>query len=450
MQGGWCQVCGSSQRQELAWGGARPDGVRACFVLCQTCGHVYQDPLPDDEALCGYDSGAAPRSVESDLGSWLADLVEPLVPHRTLLAIGEGLAGVVEHRGLLAPFRERGWDICSVASTSSLLGRSSESAPDSRRPWPQRPNRTFSLILGGPIERLADPGPRLRFLRRHVDDAGFLFLAVPNLLEPCPAGRPVEKLFHSSSVRLYSPGTGRTLLARSGFRTEQVRAFQGDGVLGLVARPVDCEPDHPFDDPQALLELFRVLQWPGSTDRLGWNLASLAETQAWTLPPLCQRPERGSFAVRRSGRCLVALEGRRAGGEEDAIVTWGNLDGYQQERATLADWAEQEDTLIQLGLGSGELASHLAERLGPGRHLFVWEADPALARAIFELVDLSPLWLSGQVSLLLGPHPELPPALDRRLLSPALVYSTPSAKLWNPWAYRSILSRLTLSVPAGR
>lgn len=450
MQGGWCQICGSSQRQELARGGLRSEGVCACFVLCQVCGHVYQDPLPADETLCGQDSGAAPQAIGSDLGSWLADLVEPLVPHRTLLAIGEGQAGAVDYRELLASFRERGWDICSVASTASLFEQSSESAPEARRPWPQRPGRTFSLVLGGAIERLADPGPRLRFLRRHVDEEGFLFLAVPNLLEPRPAGRPLEDLFRSSSVRLYSPGMGRTLLARSDFRTEEVRAFHGDGVMGLVARPVDYEPDHPFDDPQAMLELFRVLQWPGSTDRLGWNLASLAETQAWTLPPLCRQPDRDLFAVRRSGRCLVALEGRRAEGDAGEIVTWGSLDGYQQERGTPASWAEQEDTLIQLGLGSGELASHLAERLGSGRHLFVWEADPALARAVLELVDLSPLWLSGQVSLLLGPHPELPPALGRRLLSPALVYSTPSAKLWNPWAYRSILSRLNLSVPAGR
>jgi len=450
MPSGWCQICGSSQREELAEGAAAPGRPAPRFVLCLQCGHVYQDPIPDEAARLGQEaaSDAARQSVGAAIGSWLADLVEPLVSRRTVLAIGDGPDGLVGHRGLLAPFRALGWDICSVASAASLLDRPDDADPGSVRPSLHSPGRTFSLILGGSIERLADPGPRLRFLRHYLDDEGLLFLAMPNLLEPCPSGRPVEDLFRGSSLRLYSPGMGRTLLARNGFRTEQVRAFHGDGVLGLLAGPADAEPDHPFDDPQALRKLFRVLQWPGSTDVLGWNLASLAETQPWALPALCRRRDDRVFQPRRVGRCLVALEAHTADGHEEPVISWGALDGYRRDTDMPPSRAEHEQTIIQLGLGSGELATSLAEQLRPDQHLFIWEADEALARTVLELVDLSPLWLSRQVTLVLGAQPALPSALDRRLFAPSWVYVTDAARQWHPWAYRRILSSLTSSVPA--
>lgn len=447
MRGGWCQICGSSPRQEVARSEAGPQGPFARFVLCLHCAHVYQDPMPDEADLCQADvrDRSLPRMVGPETGPWLADLVEPLVQHRTLLAIRSALDGLDRHQGVLGSFRERGWRICEVASTSALQGRSSESALDARRPWPRRPGRTFSLILGGPIERLPDPVPALCMFRRHLDDDGLLFLALPNLLDPCPTERMAQALFRGSHARLYSPGMAQTLLARSGFQTEALRMHQGDGMLGLLGKPVEESQDQPFDDPTAIGELFRVLQWPGSADRLGWNLASLAETQAWALPALCRQHDRSAFVVRRSGRCVTGLEGRTTDGETVPIVTWGALDGYQPDAAALSRQAGRDETIIQLGLGSGELAACLAERLGSRGHLFIWEADPALARRTLELVDLSSLWLSPQVTLLLGEDPVLPPAQRRRLFGPASLHSSNSARCWNTSAYRQILGRLDLS-----
>ncbi|MDE3119282.1 MAG: hypothetical protein KGL03_09750 [Nitrospirota bacterium] len=445
MQGGCCQICGSSLRQELARSQARPKGPDSRFVLCLHCAHVYRDPMPDEAELSRADVSerSLPRLAGREAGQWLADLVEPLTQQRTVLAIRSALDGLDRHQGVLAPFRERGWSICEVASTSALRIGSSDSVLDARRPWPRRPSRTFSLILGGPIERLPDPVPALRMLRRHLEDDGLLFLSMPNLLDPCPTERMAQELFRGSHARLYSPSAAQTVLARSGFRTDAIRMYRGDGTLGLLGRPADLVPDQPLDDPAALRDLFHVLHWPGSAEVLGWNLASLAETQAQALPALCQQQDRSAFSVRRSGACVAALEGR-AEGRLVPLMTWGNMDGYQAGAVEdLKRQIAQQTTIIQLGLGSGEIATHLAEGLRDKQHLFIWEADPALARTILNLVDLSPLWLSRQVSLLLGPNPDLPRGVAWRLAEPAFVFSTDSARQWHPWTYRQIVSRLT-------
>jgi hypothetical protein len=298
----------------------------------------------------------------------------------------------------------------------------------------------------------------LHAMRNSLDEDGVLFVATPNLLDPPPA-RLLGGLFSGAHARLYSPGALQTILARSGFQTELVRSCQGDGLLGIIAKPADWVQDHPFDDPAALQQLFQVLQWPGSTDVLGWNLASLGETQPWVLPPLCQAGERNRYAIRRSGRCLLALNAHLSEGPEIPVVRWGDLDGYKETPELINPKIPSSQgttrmvadvTLVQLGLGSGELAKHLADSLGDSQRLFIWEADPALARAILEAVDLSYLWLSKQVGLLLGEKPVVPPEHRRRLERPAFLHITDSARCWNTSVYRQILGRLDLSDSASR
>jgi hypothetical protein len=285
-------------------------------------------------------------------------------------------------------------------------------------------------------------------------DDGVLFVATPNLFSPPPARRFFDDLLSGAHVRLYSPGTLQTVLARAGFRTDAVRVAAGDCRMGISARPADSVPDQPGDDPLAIQRLYRVLQWPGSADVLGWNLAALSETQPWAIPPLCRRTppdEVGTrhYTVRRSDGYLVALALHNADGHDVPIVRWGERDGY---RAILSDPSHREQaeghaTIVQLGLGSGELAMALAERLRASQHLIIWEADPALAKAILEVVDLSPLWLSTQVSLLFGSHPHLSQDQQARLLQPSLLYTTNSARCWNTWTYRHVIGTLTPSGP---
>jgi hypothetical protein len=195
-------------------------------------------------------------------------------------------------------------------------------------------------------------------------------------------------------------------------------------------------------DPEAIRQLAAACRGRGAVGPLGWNLAALAETQPWTLPLLCRRTEPGRYVVRRSAAGPVAVAARDEDGSEVPLLRWGGLDG-QGRPPTL--WGLP--TIVQLGLGSGALAGALAERAGPRQHLFVWEADPALARAVLEAVDLSHLWLSAQVSLLLGERPDLPPDRRRRLGAPAQVIATDSARRWNTWIYRTILAGLNPASP---
>lgn len=447
MQNGWCLICGSGARLELArlGGGTPAQGLPApatadCrFVVCRHCGHVYQDPMPEAEHLwrSTWWNGGPQQAGSREMGEWLADRMEHRTPRRTLLFIGNGKQRTAGDGDMLLPFRERGWDICDVPSSSPALSWRG----GGERPWARASGRKFSLVIRDAIERLPDPLPSVQALRSFLEEDGALFVTGSNLLDPGPADRMTNELLHQSHVRLYSPGMAQTVLARCGFQTEAVRAFRRDRSLGILAKPVSGTADHPFDDPAAILEMFRVLQWPGSTEILGWNLAALAETQPWVLPPLCRRLERHAFVVRRSGRCLTAVECRASEGGDRAIVRWGERDGYLNDPAQPQPGL-RDATIIQLGLGSGELATHLAERLYDDQHLIIWEADPVLAKTVLRLVDLSPLWLSTQVSLLVGPQPELPPALRLRVQAPAHVYNTLSSREWNPWAYRQILGDL--------
>lgn len=450
MQSGWCLICGSGAKRELARGrNASAAGSMSAlrrFVLCGRCGHVYRDPLPDGEDLWrAITSGGEASPVDGDLGRWLADEVEPRVRRRRLLAVGCGGGERTADSALIETFRRRGWDVCEVPPQSPTLAWLAAAIP--RRAQSSDPVRKFSLILRGGLERLVDPLPRLLALRRHLSEDGWLFVFTPNLLDPAPAERLPRDLFGEASVRLYSPGMARTVLARSGFRTEQMRAYRRDRTLGLLARPAERAEEPGFDDPAAIQDLFRVLQWPGSTEALGWNLAALAETQPWVLPALCRRPEGQAFVVRRSGRCLLAVEGRTEEGRPVPIVRWGESGGSGGESGLPAGRLSRDATIVQLGLGSGEAAARLAERLTDAQHLFIWEADPELAKTVLRLVDLSPLWLSTQVSLVIGSQPGLPPSLSHRLQAPAQVYTTPSARQWNPWAYRQIVSRLNPLLP---
>ncbi len=460
MQAGWCLVCGAGKRQELVRQGPDPviggltgrADATVRFVVCSRCGHVYQDPMPDERDLDRLGLGEptvprgdAPPNVASEecleqdsrLSQWLAELVEPTVRRMTVLATG-GFASGRFLRGrhaeaCLFPFKERGWYVYE------------EGDADQR----------FSLILfAHAIERVPDPIPMLRAMRNSLDEDGVLVVVTHNLLDPPPAAQLFGEVLTGAQVRLYSPGALQTILARSGFQTELVRSYQGGAVMGIVVRPAEWVPDHPYDDPIAVQQLFQILRWPGSADVLGWNLASLAETQPWVLPSLCRAKEGERYRVRRSGRCPLALEARTSDGLEIPVVRWGDLDGYKDAPELIAPptaagqgpvQTMNDETLVQLGLGSGELAARLAEGLCDSQHLFIWEADPSLARAILEVVDLSPLWLSTQVSLLLGDAPDLPPDRRKRLAGPTVLHSTDSARCWNTSAYRQILGQMDLS-----
>jgi hypothetical protein len=325
------------------------------------------------------------------------------------------------------PFRESGWRIHPLAMPAGGV-------------LPELVEPPSLVLMPHTLERMADPLPALKALRRQMPPDGLLAVATADLLAPKTHAREAQPWLADSHLRLYSFNSVQCLLARAGFKAESVRRIAGTGIVAVLARLDEYGPEPVHDDAVALQQLYGALRKPGSADTLGDNLAGLAETQPGVLPLLCRRLDRSRYTIRRSGHCLVAVLGRSGElptDEEQPIVHWGDLDGY----VAVPDGGSHR-TLVQLGLGSGELATALAESLRADQHLFIWEADAALARTVLEVVDLSPLWLSSQVSLLLGLHPYRTEEQRLRLHEPSLVYSTRSARQWNTWGYRDIISRI--------
>ncbi|TAJ07417.1 MAG: class I SAM-dependent methyltransferase [Nitrospirae bacterium] len=470
MQPGWCLICGSTRANEFA----RKDADRFAnrlsgqdravvrFVICEACGHVYQDPILDaDDLERLYTDDYRPffktetalaKEIERGraIGDDLAPLAERRTQGRTVLDIGCGSGS------LLAAFKERGWQVFGIDPVPAwtefarrLVDGTDQTIVTGQYGPESFPGRRFSLILfSHTVEHIPDPIPMLRTMHRHLAEDGLLFVAAPDLLQP-PSK---EKLFRGhlagAHVRLYSRRALRTVLARSGFRTEASLFFQSDYGQGIIVRPMEGVPDQPVDDAAAVHALYRGLGATDSPDFLGYNLAAIARRQRVAIEALCMKvPDRH---VRlepglQGGFCLLVTN---EDGVAIPVVRSGELDGFrpvdvETDQCSLPEGA----TLVQLGLGSGELAMALAGRLRQSQHLVIWEADAALAKAVLMAVDLSPLWASAQVTLLVGRHVHLMAAQRRRMMSLARLFVTASAGRWNRDLYQGFIDLLGVQEP---
>lgn len=459
MQSGWCLICGTFKRTEFVLrsldvaGHADMTAAPVRFVMCSRCGHVYRDPMPDADEwqVAGWPWQPVSRSCDSldldevrfrEFDAWVSARLMGDAPDHSLLHIGPPSVGGRRR------FAESGWEIYSLADGHGRLRP--PLAPEGDGPPPssfsgviRRGGRRFAVAVFSAIEQFADPVPLLRALRPFLQAGGALAVAALDLLAPPSSEHLFREFLCSRQMRLYSLNSLLTVLARSGYRAEAVTCFSGGGGLGVIARPVEWEPDHPFDDPEAIRHLYHALGWPGSVEPLGWNLAALAEHQPLVLPLLCQQMESGRYLIRRSGRHVLGVLATTEEGDVVPVVRWGEMDGHPSLLAHGRSPAP--GVIVQMGLGSGELASALAQRLGPSQHLFVWEADLALARVVLEAVDLSPLWHRPSVSLLLGDAPPMTREQEELLRRPMAVFSTNTARRWNAVAYRHYLGNLTLA-----
>lgn len=462
MQPGWCLICGSTRRLDFArkksdrvadrLAGDASAQVR--FLLCEDCGHVYQDPMLDERDLaCFYDDGYRPffaeageAATEQERGrkfcDELAPLVESLTSGRQVLDIGCGSGS------FLLAFKQRGWDVFGIDPVPTwteyvrrLVGGTEESVVTGWYGPQVFPGQTFSLILfSHTIEHLPDPIPMLRAMRRHLADDGLLFVATPNLINP-PGGETLFKGFLAGAhVRLYSPSSLKTVLAKGGFRVKVELHYRPAFGMGALALPADGSAEGAPDDAAAIADLFLALQQPSASTPLGRNLASLLKSQPVVLPPLCRKTAGARLEPSVQHGRTVAIVGLDELGAALPLAWWSETQPGKPELMSAAD--EEAKAVVQLGLGSGAEARTLAGRLVEGQHLFVWEADPALAKAILTVTDLSDLWDSGHVTLLLGERPLQPTEQTRRLVVPATVYRTESARRWMKPAYRSIARRL--------
>lgn len=461
MQSGWCVICGMSKRTEFvrqsadaaAGNGDMTAAAPIRFVMCCQCGHVYQDPMPDAddwEATGGtwQPASRAPDTFDLDqvrfreFDAWVSARLMQDAPGQSLLHIGPSSSGVCRR------FAESGWEICRMAAgygsgRSPMAPECGDMPPSSFSGITRRGSRHFAAAVLSVIEQFADPVPLLRAIRPFLHADGALAVAALDLLAPPPSEYLFREFMCGRQLRLYSLNSLLTVLARGGYRAEAVTCFPGGGGIGVIARPAEWEPDHPYDDPEAIRRLYHAYGWPGSIEPLGWNLAALAERQPMVLPLLCRQMENGRYLIRRSGRHVLGVLGMTEEGDVVPIVRWGEMDGH---RHLVTDGQSPEPgVIVQMGLGSGELAMALARRLRPSQHLFVWEADPELARVILEAVDLSPLWHQPDVTLLLGDAPPMTQAQEELLRHPAAVFSTNAARRWNAVAYRHYLGNLNLA-----
>lgn len=419
MQPGWCLICGSADKQEFA----RQAAPR--FVICRHCGHVYQDPIPeagatldqnDADVCCNGETALTDLDRERGrrICDGMAPLVESVTRGRRVLSIGCGAAS------LLAAFKQRGWEVCGRAEAFR--------------------GQTFSLILFcHALERLPDPLPKLRAMRRYLDPDGLLFVATPNLANP-PAAGPLQPLFSGTHARLYSPGALQTVLARSGLRTRTEWYERADFGMGVLAQlphgRTQTATEGPLDDAAAISELFLAVQDPKAAGPSGRNLAALLATQPQTMPSLCRKAMKDRLRFAYWGGTVVGIAGIAESGEEVPLVSWeGPGEGSLEAAGRITQGA---GTIVLLGLGSGVEARKLAGRLTPDQHLYIWETDPALAKAVLAVADLSELWASGRVTLLLGERP-----LQAVPRSPVSLYWTHAARHWNHSVYERIAERLT-------
>ena len=234
-----CLLCDSTSSRVLL----RREFPR--FVVCRNCGFVFQNPQPTAEAMNahykqGYwevRSGQPELVPESNwrlndralaLVEWTRDLIGP-GQLAVELGCGNGylLSALKESHGCdvlgIEPSemaaqqgRERGLDVvCGNIETVKLA----------------RPARL--VVLSHVLEHLHEPVETLTKCRDLLEDSGFLWIEVPNILTPHPAKR-LSSWLQFEHLWYFSPQSLTALLARSGFR-----AIRTDG-RGYVRILAEC------------------------------------------------------------------------------------------------------------------------------------------------------------------------------------------------------------------
>ena len=107
--------------------------------------------------------------------------------------------------------------------------------------------------------------------------------------------------------------------------------------------------------------------------------------------------------------------------------------------------SDAEGVTVIFGMGLGYLSMALSERLKKESSLVVYEADPGIFLMALKLVDLTKLFTSPKVKVLVGPHAELAPICFRFLLlygfgSVRAIRYQPAFRL-NPTLYESKMEK---------
>ena len=136
--------------------------------------------------------------------------------HARLADVTSSLVGLDNAEEGVAWARERGYEAHTVDAQSPEAVRALDLEP-------------FDVVVAGEvIEHLDEPGPFLRAMRELAAPDGVLLVTTPNAYRLLNFLAPVtgSELVHQDHTAWHSPQTLRTLLARNGWRVEEIAYYR--------------------------------------------------------------------------------------------------------------------------------------------------------------------------------------------------------------------------------
>lgn len=261
-----CDLCGADDSAVIARTGRLRLPVRT--VICRRCGLVYTDPVleledysPEDAEKVRRLRRPAARPSEKYLAKnqrradgALAILEPILCPGMRALDVGCA-AGT-----LLAALRERGCEVTGVEPEPAFAAYSRDErglrVHECLLEEADLPPGTFHLVtLSHVLEHADSPRAFIGRLRELLADGGWLFIEVPNVLEPRCSSR---RIFHVAHKTSFTPTTLRRMVERAGFRIEATRLLNGPGTVQMLAEK--AEASHETGTPEDWRAVVRRLR----------------------------------------------------------------------------------------------------------------------------------------------------------------------------------------------
>jgi SAM-dependent methyltransferase len=246
-----CAACGEGKARAIGWrGGAAHQGglgVRTQIVRCQTCAHLYPNPMPYPVRGLSDLYGAPdeffsekPPENQKRLGAELLRGFEARLGGKgKVLDVGCG-------RGeLLRAAFEAGWEYDGLdPSAENLQWAREQFGIDARLGTfddVRFPAASFDVVtMGGVIEHLYDPLATLEEIYRILKPGGLLWFDAPNEnglfarlgnLYMKALGRDwvvnLAPTFPPYHVQGFGPRSLRRIMKRAGFRIERLRVWGG-------------------------------------------------------------------------------------------------------------------------------------------------------------------------------------------------------------------------------
>ena len=243
-----CAICGADDARRHWECGS------FSFVRCSRCGHLYQNPQPDPDALIArYDSEYSDYEVENDRNfldlmlKGLSDVsfferMTTLHPNPSLLDIGCATGTLLEYAGGRG-YTVQGVEVCGPAARYGIEHRHVPISVGTLDTVNLKAAKFASVHFSHVIEHLPDPRGFLRQIHRLMLPRALGVVVTPNT-----AGlqaRLFKEQWRSAiadHVHLFSARNLIRLLSETGFTILATRTWGGLGVgtaARWVKRPVD-------------------------------------------------------------------------------------------------------------------------------------------------------------------------------------------------------------------